>query len=63
MNSMVLGMGHGALVLSEVVGAASRREVLGIGYLFLPYPPLLLCPHSPITESLPVMAVIPLEMG
>ena len=48
MNSMVLGMGHGAL---------------GIGYLFLPYPPRLLCPHSPITESLPVMAVIPLEMG
>ena len=26
-----LGMGHWALVLSEVVGAASRREVLGIG--------------------------------
>ncbi|MBC1236220.1 hypothetical protein [Nostoc sp. 2RC] len=25
-------MGHWALVLSEVVGAASRREVLGVGH-------------------------------
>lgn len=55
-------MGHWALVLSGVVGAASRRELLGIGYVFLPYPHLLLCPHSPIIESLPVMAVIPLGM-
>jgi hypothetical protein len=30
----VWGMGHGALVLSVAVGAASRREVWGMGHLY-----------------------------
>jgi len=30
--STILGMGHGALVLSVAVGAASRREVWGMGH-------------------------------
>ncbi|WP_292762002.1 hypothetical protein [Nostoc sp. NOS(2021)] len=32
-----LGMGHWALVLSLVVGAASRREVLALAIKRLPY--------------------------
>ncbi|RCJ25388.1 hypothetical protein A6S26_16530 [Nostoc sp. ATCC 43529] len=31
-SDWVLGIGYRALVLSKVVGAASRREVLGMGH-------------------------------
>ncbi len=52
MEHWALGIGHWALVLSEVVGAVSRREVLGTGAegkTHLPcLPPLPPLPHLPL---------------